>query len=77
MSLHPTTARVTDRIAERSRTLRSAYLARIEAARRDGPARSRLDCGNLAHGFAAAGVDKPVFDAGKFPDLNIDRTAWK
>jgi AGCS family alanine or glycine:cation symporter len=25
----------------------------------------------------AAGIDKPVFKAEQFPDLNIDRTAWK
>jgi AGCS family alanine or glycine:cation symporter len=25
----------------------------------------------------AAGIDVPVFDPAKFPDLNIDRTAWK
>ncbi len=71
MTLHPTTARVTDRIAERSRTLRSAYLARIDAARRDGPARSRLDCGNLAHGFAAAGVDKPLLRSARGANLAI------
>jgi AGCS family alanine or glycine:cation symporter len=25
----------------------------------------------------AAGIDKPVFKAEQFPDLNIDRSAWK
>jgi phosphogluconate dehydratase len=71
MILHPTTARVTDRIIERSRNLRSAYLARIDAARRDGPARSRLDCGNLAHGFAAAGADKPLLRSARGANLAI------
>jgi phosphogluconate dehydratase len=71
MSLHPTTARVTDRIIERSRDLRGAYLARIEAARLDGPARSRLDCGNLAHGFAAAGADKPLLRGARGANLAI------
>ncbi|MBZ4038152.1 phosphogluconate dehydratase [Novilysobacter selenitireducens] len=59
MPLHPTVAAVTARIARRSRTLRGDYLARMEAARHALPARTRLGCGNLAHGFAAAGADKP------------------
>ena len=71
MTLHPVTARVTDRIVERSRELRSSYLARIAAARLDGPARSRLDCGNLAHGFAAAGVDKPLLRGPRGANLAI------
>ena len=71
MSLHPTTARVTDRIIQRSRDLRSAYLARIDAARHDGPARSRLSCGNLAHGFAAAGSDKPLLRGPRGANLAI------
>ena len=58
MSLHPVVERVTARIADRSRATRAAYLARMEAQRTDGPARRALACGNLAHGFAAAGTDK-------------------
>jgi phosphogluconate dehydratase len=53
MSLHPTLIRVTERIRERSRTTRSAYLARIDAARAR-PARKAVSCSNLAHAFAAA-----------------------
>ncbi|HEV7205444.1 MAG TPA: phosphogluconate dehydratase [Jatrophihabitans sp.] len=50
---------VTERIVERSRPTRSAYLARVDAAADLGPARGRLACANLAHGFAAAApVDK-------------------
>ena len=48
---------VTDRIIERSTTTRAAYLAKIEKARRDGPHRGVLSCGNLAHGFAACSTD--------------------
>jgi phosphogluconate dehydratase len=59
MSLHPVIERVTARIAERSAIPRAAYLARMESMRRDGPARTALGCGNLAHGFAATGPDKP------------------
>jgi phosphogluconate dehydratase len=53
MSLHATLASVTRRIAERSRPYRSAYLARLDAARHGGVQRSALSCTNLAHGFAA------------------------
>ncbi len=44
---------VTDRIIERSVESRKAYLDKIENARRQGPHRGVLSCGNLAHGFAA------------------------
>ena len=58
MSLHPVIERVTHRIAERSAATRADYLARMDAARESAPARTRLGCGNLAHGFAASGEDK-------------------
>ncbi len=54
MTIHPVLATVTERIAERSAPEREAYLARIRAAANRGPARARLGCANLAHGFAAA-----------------------
>ncbi|MFT4262445.1 MAG: phosphogluconate dehydratase [Nocardioides sp.] len=53
----PTLAAVTARLVERSAPTRSAYLARIAEARLAGPARGRLGCGNLAHGFAAAPIE--------------------
>ncbi|XPE41648.1 dihydroxy-acid dehydratase [Shigella flexneri] len=49
--------RVTQRIVERSRDTRSAYLARIEQAKSTTVHRSQLACGNLAHGFAACQPD--------------------
>jgi phosphogluconate dehydratase len=48
---------VTDRIIERSKETRKAYLEKIENARRQGPHRGALSCGNLAHGFAACGTE--------------------
>lgn len=54
MNTHPTLAAVTARIVERSAAGRSEYLRRIRAAADSGPARGRLACANLAHGFAAA-----------------------
>ncbi|GAB3102149.1 phosphogluconate dehydratase [Lysobacter terrae] len=71
MSLHPVTQRVTERIAERSRATRSDYLARMEAARETSPARTRLSCGNLAHGFAAAGEDKSRLRGAKGGNVGI------
>jgi phosphogluconate dehydratase len=71
MSLHPTLERVTARIVERSRPTRSAYLARIDAARGQGPARARLSCGNLAHAFAASGDDKPQLAGTRGANLGI------
>ncbi|MBT80223.1 MAG: phosphogluconate dehydratase [Alteromonadaceae bacterium] len=50
-------AEVTQRIIERSKATRKAYLEKIEKARRQGPHRGVLSCGNLAHGFAACGSD--------------------
>ena len=53
MAILPAVAAVTERIIERSRPYRSAYLARIEHARVQGAQRGALGCTNLAHGFAA------------------------
>lgn len=71
-SLHPTVAEVTARIAERSSATRSSYLSRISAAADRGPARGRLACANLAHGFAAAeGEAKAQLRRGQKPNLAI------
>ena len=71
MSLHPVVERVTERIRERSRDSRRDYLERIEAARERSPARGRLSCGNLAHGFAASGDDKPMLRGRRGPNIGI------
>ena len=52
--LHPVVAEVTQRVTERSAAGRAAYVRRVEAAAGTGPARGRLACANLAHGFAAS-----------------------
>ena len=51
--MHPILEKVTNEVVERSQTSRAAYLSRITAAVEKGPYRSKLACGNLAHGFAA------------------------
>jgi phosphogluconate dehydratase len=59
LKMHSIVQSVTERIKDRSKESRAAYLERMAKARRDGPRRARLACGNLAHGFAAADADKP------------------
>ncbi|WP_411360179.1 phosphogluconate dehydratase [Pseudidiomarina salilacus] len=46
-------AEITERIEQRSKADRQHYLERMAEARRQGPHRGALSCGNLAHGFAA------------------------
>jgi phosphogluconate dehydratase len=53
--IHVIVEEVTNRITERSAATRGAYLARVAAARSEGPVRAGLACSNLAHGFAACG----------------------
>lgn len=65
MTLKTDIKRVTDRIIERSKTSRAAYLARMEAQIKKGPHRDVLSCGNLAHGFAACGTDDKKKLSGK------------
>lgn len=71
MALHPTVAKVTDRIIARSRDSRSAYLDLMARAQDQGVNRAHLSCGNLAHGFAAAEQDQPTLRAGKALNIGI------
>jgi phosphogluconate dehydratase len=71
MSLHPTIARVTDRIRARSEAARGTYLDRMGKAVSDGPVRAHLSCGNQAHAYAAMGGAKDALAAAKVPNLGI------
>ncbi|MES2967298.1 MAG: phosphogluconate dehydratase [Pseudomonadota bacterium] len=71
MTLHPTIARVTDRIRARSETLRGQYLERMGKAVTAGPARGHLACGNQAHAYAAMGADKEPLAAASSPNIGI------
>ena len=51
--MNPTVVNVTKTIIERSKALRTQYLADMKQAQEQGPHRGKLSCGNLAHGFAA------------------------
>jgi phosphogluconate dehydratase len=70
--LNSVLAAVTDRLIERSRPTREAYLARVAAAASDRPTRTDLGCANIAHGFAAcAADDKSDLRAGSKPNVAI------
>ena len=72
-TLHPILAAITQRIIERSRPTRAAYLERIRAAHHAGRLeRSQLGCTNLAHAFAAAPhAVKIELQQEKTPNLGI------
>ncbi len=69
--LSPRIAAVTDRVRRRSRASRAAYLDLIARERDRGVERPRLSCGNLAHGFAAAGEDKAAIRGGGGPNIAL------
>jgi len=70
--IHPEIAKITERIAQRSLSSRQAYLSQIDEAYSAGVHRSTLNCGNLAHGFAACNQhDKSALAADIVPNLGI------
>ncbi|MEM9302115.1 MAG: dihydroxy-acid dehydratase, partial [Pseudomonadota bacterium] len=69
---HATLKAVTNRIIERSREPRADYLERMRAARDRDRHRTRLSCGNLAHGFAAeAAEQKAALATNRRPNIGI------
>jgi phosphogluconate dehydratase len=71
MALHPTIARVTDKIRARSAASRGLYLDRIGQAVSKGPVRGHLACGNQAHAYAAMGQDKDALAAAQAPNIGV------
>jgi len=70
--IHPEIAKITERIAQRSLSSRQAYLSQIDEAYSAGVHRSTLNCGNLAHGFAACNQhDKSALAADIVPNIGI------
>ncbi len=69
--LDPRIAAVTDRIRDRSRATRRAYLDQIAQAAVAGPARAHLSCGNQAHAYAATGPDKDRLARDRAPHPGI------
>ena len=63
---------ITNRIRERSRAGREAYLDRLDAAAARGVNRAVLSCGNLAHGFAVCSPSqKAALGGDRVPNLGI------
>jgi phosphogluconate dehydratase len=63
---------ITDRIRERSRPGREAYLARITDSAGKSANRAVLGCGNLAHGFAVCSPqEKTALSGDTVPNLGI------
>ncbi len=72
MTLDARIGEVTERIRKRSESGRTQYLDRIAAAAERKPARTRLSCSNLAHGFAACGhADKTALRGDSAPNIGI------
>ena len=71
MAINRTLAAVTDRIIERSRSTRRRYLELVAEQKERGISRSRLSCGNFAHGFAAAEGDKEAISHFAGPNIGI------
>jgi phosphogluconate dehydratase len=69
--MNATIQSVTQRIVERSKPTRAAYLDLIKRQRDAGTNRHMLSCGNLAHGFAASGEDKAVIRADTAMNIGI------
>ncbi len=71
-NLKSAVAQVTDRIVERSRASRSAYLELMrDEGDRHHDRNSALPCSNLAHGFAAMGEDKASIATRRGPNIGI------
>ncbi len=70
--LNATLERVTDRVRERSREARAAYLKQMRAAASHDPQRSHISCGNLAHAAAASPAgDKKALARGSGANVAI------
>ena len=71
-SLHATLQSVTDRIIDRSRGARDAYLEQVSHSEQNQPRRTRLSCTNFAHAVAAASSnDKLILHQERTPNIGI------
>jgi len=72
MNTHPVVRAVTQRIEERSRTLRTAYLQRLELTRQRDRGADRMGCANVAHAVAGVPInDKLRIVAERRPNIGI------
>ena len=70
-SLDPEVAAVTERIVERSKDRRAAYLALMRRERAGGSRRPTLGCANLAHGYAGTDEDRDAMRANRAMNIGI------
>ena len=71
MEMDSAVTAVTDRIIERSRPLRAAYLSLIERERDNGIRRPNLGCANLAHAYAGTDEDRDAMKADRGMNIGI------
>ncbi|MEP3346254.1 MAG: phosphogluconate dehydratase [Litoreibacter sp.] len=71
MPLNSTVQTVTQRIIDRSKGTRSAYMARMRQAMDEGPRRAHLTCGNQAHAYAAMEGDQAPMLEGQGGNIGI------
>ncbi|MEO9463737.1 MAG: phosphogluconate dehydratase [Marinomonas sp.] len=69
--MHPTIRKVTDRVIERSRASRQAYLDLMSREADRAPEKSSVSCSNLAHAYAGAEGDQAAMKAGRGPNIGI------
>ena len=69
--MNPAVSAVTDRIIERSRAGRAAYLDLIARERDAGLKRPMLGCANLAHGYAGTEEDRDAMKADRGMNIGI------
>ena len=69
--MNPAIETITARIIEKSRPTRRRYLDLIAREGDKGVNRATMSCGNLAHGFAASGEDKPAIRTGRAMNIGI------
>ncbi len=70
-TLHPTIARVTQRIIDKSKDSRRRYLDLMEREADRTPERNQISCSNLAHAYAGALEDQAAMKAHRGPNLAI------
>lgn len=69
--MNKTLLEITERIIDRSRESRAAYLEKIRHWGAQGPSRNKLGCANLAHGFAGMQDDRLKIRAVSNPNIAI------
>ncbi len=69
--LNPAIARVTQRVIERSRQSRQAYLDLTDREAERGSGRGFYGCSNLAHAYAGSLEDQEAIKAARGPNLGI------